>query len=167
MKGSTKALVAIADPSADEGAALLHVTSPPRDAKALLAVVAQALGSLGLRVAPIEPLPVDAPLLEAGEVAAALGVDPRTIYGWARAGLIPCFRLGRKVRFRLGEVIAARRCEGSPAGSRTAPQRRRHAPGAASPTRKPGGARASVEAAPHDALERIRDVVSATRALRE
>lgn len=49
-------------------------------------------------------------LLTAEEVGERVRVSPDTVKEWARAGRVPCYRLGRKtIRFDLAEVIAALR----------------------------------------------------------
>jgi len=40
------------------------------------------------------------PLLTASQAADLLGLHPVTVLAWARAGRVPCLRLGRKVSFR-------------------------------------------------------------------
>ena len=51
-------------------------------------------------------------------VAALLGVEPDTVYAWARAGELPCLRLGprclRWTRPLLEEWLAGRRDNGRP-----------------------------------------------------
>jgi len=44
------------------------------------------------------------PLVTAEEVAALLKVSPKSIYRWAKEGLLPAFREGRLVRFRESDV---------------------------------------------------------------
>lgn len=40
------------------------------------------------------------PLLDANAVARLLGVEPDTVYSWARSGALPCLRLGpRAIRW--------------------------------------------------------------------
>ena len=46
-------------------------------------------------------------LLTESELAALLKVCRRQLYKWRIAGLIPSFKLGRAVRFRASEVLAA------------------------------------------------------------
>jgi excisionase family DNA binding protein len=48
----------------------------------------------------------DLRLLDADEVAAALGVSRDWIYAEVRAGRIPHVRLGRNVRFRVAPIAA-------------------------------------------------------------
>jgi excisionase family DNA binding protein len=43
-------------------------------------------------------------LLKAHELAALLGFSAATIVDWAAAGQLPCFKVGGRLRFRLGEV---------------------------------------------------------------
>jgi excisionase family DNA binding protein len=44
------------------------------------------------------------PLLDAEEAAKHLGVHPKTLQKMARAGKVPCFRIGRHVKFRLSAL---------------------------------------------------------------
>jgi excisionase family DNA binding protein len=44
------------------------------------------------------------PLLDAQEAAKHLGVHPKTLQRMARAGKVPCFRIGRYVKFRLSAL---------------------------------------------------------------
>jgi excisionase family DNA binding protein len=47
-------------------------------------------------------------LLNADELGARYNVTGWTVLKWARDGLIPCHRVGRKiVRFKLSDVMAA------------------------------------------------------------
>ena len=44
-------------------------------------------------------------LLTSRQVAPMVGVKhPKTVEKWARAGILPCVRKGRMVRFRVGDV---------------------------------------------------------------
>ncbi len=52
-------------------------------------------------------------LMTAPEVAEKLGLALNTVYVLARAGRIPCVRLGRVVRFRASEIEAALSSSGS------------------------------------------------------
>lgn len=58
------------------------------------------------------------PLVTAEEVATLLKVSPKSIYRWAKDGLLPAFREGRLVRFRESDVEAfvKDRIEGGPRG---------------------------------------------------
>lgn len=40
----------------------------------------------------------------AKEVAAHLGVTDKTVYKWAREGIIPCRRFGRTVKFSIEDI---------------------------------------------------------------
>ena len=51
-------------------------------------------------------IPEDLRTITASEVAEMLGVSTYQVYAWARLGVIPCVRLGRSVRFRLGALRA-------------------------------------------------------------
>jgi hypothetical protein len=47
-------------------------------------------------------------LQTAEEIAKFLNVDPHTVLNWAKTGIIPeAFRVGRTVRFDLGQVLAS------------------------------------------------------------
>lgn len=48
--------------------------------------------------------PID--LLTVPEVARLLRVRESTVYTWAEAGLLPCHRVGRLLRFDRGQVLA-------------------------------------------------------------
>ena len=51
---------------------------------------------------------MDCDLLTAEQLAARLGVKPRTVKAWLQAGLIPAIRLTPKViRFDLDKVVSA------------------------------------------------------------
>jgi len=41
------------------------------------------------------------------EIAGALGLCPETISRWTTAGIIPCHRVGRVIRYDLTAVLAA------------------------------------------------------------
>ena len=45
--------------------------------------------------------------VDMAEMAGILGVHAKTLARWAREGRIPCIRIGRVVRFRPAEVLAA------------------------------------------------------------
>jgi excisionase family DNA binding protein len=49
---------------------------------------------------------LSAPLITAEEVATLLKVSPKSIYRWAKDGLLPAFREGRLVRFLESDVEA-------------------------------------------------------------
>jgi excisionase family DNA binding protein len=44
-------------------------------------------------------------LITQKEVAALLNVHPITVGRWTTAGLIPCYRVGRILRYKLSEVL--------------------------------------------------------------
>ena len=46
-------------------------------------------------------------LLSQAELAVAISVHPMTISRWTVAGIIPCHRVGRIVRYDLAAVLAA------------------------------------------------------------
>ena len=46
-------------------------------------------------------------LLSQTELAVAISVHPMTICRWTTAGIIPCHRVGRIVRYNLAAVLAA------------------------------------------------------------
>lgn len=41
----------------------------------------------------------------AKEVAEYLGVTDKTVYKWAREGIIPCRRFGRTVKFSIEDIV--------------------------------------------------------------
>ena len=45
-------------------------------------------------------------LLTSGQLAEVLGFSPGTVVDWAEAGKLPAFKLGGRLRFRLGEIEA-------------------------------------------------------------
>jgi len=45
-------------------------------------------------------------LLTPKQVAELLQVHPKTVYGWARNGELPCLRIGKVVRFRWSDIEA-------------------------------------------------------------
>ena len=53
------------------------------------------------QVAPREPL------LTEDQIAAYLGVCRRCLFAWRKSGLIPSFKIGKAVRYRLSEVEKA------------------------------------------------------------
>ncbi|MCF7765457.1 MAG: helix-turn-helix domain-containing protein [Verrucomicrobia bacterium] len=44
-------------------------------------------------------------LINKRELSTHLGLTPRTIEIWARAGKIPHYKIGRSVRYRLADVL--------------------------------------------------------------
>ena len=46
-------------------------------------------------------------LVTEAELARLLKVCRRQLYSWRMAGLIPCFKIGKAVRFRIAEVLTA------------------------------------------------------------
>ena len=56
---------------------------------------------------PSDPLRNELDLLTEAELAASLKICRRQLYKWRVQGLIPSFKLGRAVRFRASEVLAA------------------------------------------------------------
>ena len=53
-----------------------------------------------------EPLTPE-PMLTASEVAAVIGVNPKTVTRWAKAGKLPCIRtLGGHRRYRESDIRA-------------------------------------------------------------
>jgi excisionase family DNA binding protein len=64
------------------------------------------------------------PLLTARELADYLGFQASTIVDWSEAGVVPAFKLGGRLRFRLSEVedwLEQRRLNGPGAGGEVAP----------------------------------------------
>ena len=51
-----------------------------------------------------QPLEKIAEVLTVGEVAEVLRVNPKTVYGLAKKGLLPSFRVGRVMRWRRIDV---------------------------------------------------------------
>lgn len=76
------------------------------------------------------------PLLEADELARALGLAKHTIYRWGKAGRIPSIRLGRKVRYVLADVIAALRAASQPSAETGRPKSPAGAAGDRSPPKR-------------------------------
>ena len=56
---------------------------------------------------PSDPLRHELDLLTEAELAARLKLCRRQLYKWRVLGVIPSFKLGRAVRFRASEVLAA------------------------------------------------------------
>ncbi|MGI8980470.1 MAG: helix-turn-helix domain-containing protein [Pirellulaceae bacterium] len=52
----------------------------------------------------VMPRPEDENLIDAYMLAKRLGFSYWSIQDWAKAGKIPCVRIGRRMRFRLSEV---------------------------------------------------------------
>jgi excisionase family DNA binding protein len=48
-------------------------------------------------------------LLTASELAAQLGISPRSVYLYAKQGTLPYLRIGRHLRFELETVVGALR----------------------------------------------------------
>ncbi len=46
-------------------------------------------------------------LIDGQELASYLGVATYSVWSWARAGSIPCYRSGRSIRFDLREVLTS------------------------------------------------------------
>jgi excisionase family DNA binding protein len=53
---------------------------------------------------PLKPAPAPEPFIDKLEVAARLGVRPRTVDDWMKRGLIPYYKPGHYVRFRWSEI---------------------------------------------------------------
>jgi excisionase family DNA binding protein len=54
---------------------------------------------------PLDPAPLDEPLLTAAQVSKLLGdIPPKTVLQYAREGRLPCLRIGRHVRFMRSEL---------------------------------------------------------------
>ena len=65
------------------------------------------LGEIKNAKSMIETAPPNTKRLTVREVAEMLGYNQFTIYRWARAGIIPCIRIGRggrQVRFKLSDI---------------------------------------------------------------
>lgn len=143
----------------------------PVEATPLLppAVVA-LLMQLGIAANPAQSRPAPY-LVGVDEVAATLGVSKWSVYRWAEAGRIPCIRVGRKMRFVLGEVLAALRSH----SQAITQSQKRPPPGVApEPVAELGRARTSTRPARATRAEeqpsmqmshQLRSIRSATRAL--
>lgn len=59
------------------------------------------------RAAPRHTMSVGEPLVSVSVVAERLQVHPRTVHRWTRNRLIPFYRVGKSVRYRLNEVLAS------------------------------------------------------------
>lgn len=55
----------------------------------------------------MKPNPTTPELLTTVQLAAKLGVSPRTIQNWSAANVIPKIKIGKVCRFDLGKVKAA------------------------------------------------------------
>lgn len=79
-------------------------------ARGILVAGAQALhGLAGGRIQPPVPIAEREPpseVMSADEVAEFLGVDRNTVYDFASRGVIPHQRLGKRLLFRRGAVVA-------------------------------------------------------------
>lgn len=96
---------------------MIDIASIPRaDIPALIAALAARL----LEPTPAPAPTAAAPLLNAGQIAAALGVPKSWVREQSRLGHIPVVRLGRYCRYRLADLEAAiaKRDEGSPLASK-------------------------------------------------
>jgi len=49
-------------------------------------------------------LPTDDCYISESKLSQFLDVSPRTLYGWRMAGLIPYYKIGGSIRFKLREV---------------------------------------------------------------
>jgi len=57
-----------------------------------------------------------------GEIAAALGAHPKTVAGWAKAGLIEAGRIGPNGRWRFPPEAVAQAIKAKLAGPQAQPQ---------------------------------------------
>ena len=69
-------------------------------------VAKRTLGPSPLLPTPPEPTNEPTDVMTADEVAAYLGVDRNTVYEYAARGAIPHKRLGKRMLFRRGSIIA-------------------------------------------------------------
>lgn len=76
--------------------------------------VALAAGADLAGAAPSAGQPAPEPLVDAAEAAAALKVSERWLADEVRAGICPHVRLGKFVRFRVGEVASHYEKRGAP-----------------------------------------------------
>ncbi len=123
MKDSSKSVATLkpapSPPSNDNGSAgerneLITVEDPRRLAK-MIALGVFTGGLRYLEEVGRPPLPPSVPdadrspqsdVMTADEVAEYLGVDRNTVYEYAARGVIPHRRLGKRVIFRRGSIIA-------------------------------------------------------------
>jgi hypothetical protein len=75
---------------------------------------ALATGVEATAAAPPSASSCGEPLLDAGHAATQLGVSGRLLDDYARAGIVPHYKIGRFVRFRVSEVTAHFRVAGAP-----------------------------------------------------
>lgn len=57
-------------------------------------------------------------VLTVSQAATLLGIRPQTVYEWITAGRLKSFRLGRAVRLKRGQVLAALEAQTQPDGRR-------------------------------------------------
>lgn len=56
--------------------------------------------------------------LNVKQAAALLGITPQTAWEWQKRGTLPSYRLGNRIMFRRGEVLAALQAQTQPDGRR-------------------------------------------------
>ena len=56
--------------------------------------------------------------LNVKQAAALLGITPQTAWEWQKRNLLPSYRLGKRIMFRRGEVLAALQAQTHPDGRR-------------------------------------------------
>lgn len=88
---------------ADLSEDLVVALGKPQVQEILHAIVKRAIGSEAPKDAPTDRL-VDAP-----EAARMLGMSVAAVRKAAIRGAIPCVRIGRRVRFRPAQILAAAR----------------------------------------------------------
>ena len=63
-------------------------------------------------------------VLTVNQAAQLLGLRPQTVYEWVKAEKLPAFKIGRGVRFKRGQVLAALQQQTQPDGRRKYARRR-------------------------------------------
>lgn len=56
--------------------------------------------------------------LNVKQAAALLGITPQTAWEWQKRNMLPSYRLGKRIMFRRGEVLAALQAQTHPDGRR-------------------------------------------------
>jgi excisionase family DNA binding protein len=64
------------------------------------------MAALGMDPQPVSPR-TELDLMTEQELASHLKICRRQLYSWRMSGLIPYFKLGKAVRFRVADVAAA------------------------------------------------------------
>jgi excisionase family DNA binding protein len=77
--------------------------------------VARALAQKASEAAETEK---NAELLNDRQAAELLGVKPKTVHSWKQKGILPSYRLGGRIFYKRGEVLAALESNTQPDGRR-------------------------------------------------